>query len=112
MSQTALKDLISLAENTVKCQVPDEASIQLIADYCDAFDAWAQTFRPEGVHEPQEIELLKRLEVLHPEVIKTAQLLLDKTSDSLKLMKVRGKSILAYAEAMPRQMGPFSGKKP
>lgn len=111
MSQTTLKHLVNLAEAAVKCSVPDEASVKAIADYCDSFDDWFKGFNPSQAVDVDSADLLRKLEALHPQVLKTAQLLLDQTSDSLRKIKVRGKTILAYAEVMPQQIGPFGLKK-
>ena len=113
LSSAAIQDLLELASKVNAQEYPSAEAIEALADNSDAFAPWFPSHNGEldiSLENPQR-DLLLDLEQRHAQVLKKAELLLEKTSDTLKKMKVRGKTILAYTDSLPKRISLYKQRK-
>ncbi len=84
-----------------------------IGGYTDAFEQWAQSFlsRKERQLSDAERAELVELQQLHTQVITRAQGLKEDISHGLRMLKRKGKGLLAYTDVFPKQIGSMRPRK-
>jgi len=100
--------LIALAEEALAPSDNADRATDRIVAYADAFDrwyTWAKPFFEAGESAPLGgLEVLKRLEVRHSEVMSHAAVLMDRTDAEAKGLKRKGKGMVAYTDHLPKQI--------
>jgi hypothetical protein len=100
--------LLALAEEALTpCDNLDTATERIVA-YTEAFDRWYSLAKPYfdvGDEEPLGgLELLKKLEARHGEVIALAEAAMDRTEADAKGLRRKGKGMVAYTDNLPKRI--------
>lgn len=103
-----LEDLNKLAGEILEAESDVPKLVDKIEEYFDAFEQ----IIPELENLAQtETEALKEIQIRHEKVLALTMELRDDTSQRMKDLKARGKSIIAYKNKYPKRVSMFSVKK-
>ena len=100
--------LVGLADEALAtCENLDTVTDRIVA-YVEAFDRWYAVAKPvidAGESAPLGgMEMLKRLEECHGEVIKRAAAVMEITDIEAKGLRRKGKGLVAYTDHLPKQL--------
>jgi hypothetical protein len=105
--------LIKLGQAILASPDRDPQLLDKFDEYVEQLEEWLKSNRQlsSGSLAQSDLALMKELENNHNAVLEKAERLKEVLSSGMKKLKRRGKSILAYGDIFPRQMGMMRAKK-
>lgn len=105
-------EMLALADAVLQEHDADQF-VALLASYVESFEGWFAALPIDNLDasSPEELGLTKAVVEKHQEITKAAEQLQLKTSADLKILKMRGKQIMAYADQLPKRISVHAHRK-